>query len=91
VRVVVPDLEHAISLYATGQKDKMLFENFFVEDDDSYYARHKYMYDFEMLSVALKRVGFHDIRRCEFRKGRTPDLECLDNRPDESLFVEATR
>lgn len=91
VRVVVPDLAYALSLYAAGEKDRMLSDNFFVEDDDSYYARHKYMYDFDMLSDVLARVGFHDIRRCEFRKGRTPDLGNLDNRPDESLFVEATR
>ena len=91
VRVVVPDLAYALSLYAAGEKDRMLSDNFFVEDDDSYYARHKYMYDFGMLADALTRAGFHDVRRCEFRKGHTPDLGDLDNRPDESLFVEATR
>lgn len=91
VRVVVPDLAYALSLYSAGEKEKMLLDNFFVEDDDSYYARHKYMYDFAMLDDALTRAGFRDIRRCEFRKGHTPDLAGLDNRPDESLFVEATR
>jgi predicted SAM-dependent methyltransferase len=91
IRVVVPDLAYALSLYSAGEKEKMLLDNFFVEDDDSYYARHKYMYDFAMLDDALKRAGFHDIRRCEFRKGHAPDLASLDNRPDESLFVEATR
>ena len=91
VRVVVPDLAYAISLYDAGDKEKMLSDNFFVEDDDSYYARHKYMYDFQMLSDSLTRAGFHDVRRCCFRTGNTPDLDRLDNRPDESLFVEATR
>lgn len=91
VRIVVPDLAYALSLYAAGEKDKMLSDNFFVEDDNSYYARHKYMYDFDMLADALTRAGFHDIQRCEFRKGHTPDLDKLDNRPDESLFVEAVR
>ena len=69
----------------------MLGNYFFVEDDDSHYARHKYMYDFALLSEALSSAGFHDIRRCGYRQGATPDLEALDNRPDESLFVEATR
>lgn len=91
IRIVVPDLAYALSLYSAGEKQKMLLDNFFVEDDDSYYARHKYMYDFAMLEDVLKNVGFHDIRRCEFRKGHTPDLDKLDNRPDESLFVEAIR
>ena len=91
IRIVVPDLAYALSLYSAGEKQKMLLDNFFVEDDDSYYARHKYMYDFAMLEDVLKNVGFHDIRRCEFRQGHTPDLDKLDNRPDESLFAEATR
>jgi hypothetical protein len=88
---VVPDLAYALSLYSAGEKQKMLLDNFFVEDDDSFYARHKYMYDFAMLEDALKNAGFQNIRRCEFRQGHTPDLDKLDNRPDESLFVEATR
>jgi len=91
VRIAVPDLAIAMSLYSAGEKEKMLLDNFFVEDDDSYYARHKYMYDFEMLEDALKNAGFHNIRRCEFCQGQTPDLDILDNRPHESLFVEATR
>jgi predicted SAM-dependent methyltransferase len=91
IRIVVPDLAYALSLYSAGEKQKMLLDNFFVEDDDSYYARHKYMYDFAMLEDALKNAGFQNIRRCEFRQGLTPDLDKLDNRPDESLFVEATR
>lgn len=91
IRVVVPDLAYALSLYSAGEKEKMLLDNFFVEDDDSYYARHRYMYDFPMLEDALRRVGFHDVRLCDFRKGRTPDLVSLDNRPNESLFIEATR
>jgi predicted SAM-dependent methyltransferase len=91
IRIVVPDLAYALSLYSAGEKQKMLLDNFFVEDDDSYYARHKYMYDFSMLEDALKNAGFQNIRRCEFRQGLTPDLDKLDNRPDESLFVEATR
>jgi len=91
IRVSVPDLEYAISLYHAGKRREMLGNYFFVEDDDSHYARHKYMYDFALLSEALAEVGFRDIRRCGYRQGATPDLDMLDNRPDESLFVEATR
>jgi len=91
IRVSVPDLEYAISLYHEGKRHEMLGNYFFVEDDDSHYARHKYMYDFTLLSEALSSAGFHNVRRCRYRQGVTPDLEALDNRPDESLFVEATR
>ncbi|KAF0192543.1 MAG: S-adenosyl-L-methionine-dependent (SAM)-methyltransferase [Gammaproteobacteria bacterium] len=91
LRISVPDLEYAISLYKMGEKDKMLSAYFFVDDDDSHYARHKYMYDYDMLSSLLRLAGFQNIRRCDYRQGQTPDIDILDNRPDESLFVEAVK
>ena len=47
--------------------------------------------DFESLSKLLEDVGFIDIRRCGFQTGRAPSLEILDNRPEDSLYVEAMR
>lgn len=91
VRIALPDLEYACSLYASGEKGKMLENYFFVSGDDSYYARHKYMYDYPMFAELLSRTGFRDIRRCGFREGRTPDLELLDNRPEDTVFVEAIK
>jgi len=90
-RISIPDLEYAVSLYGKGEKERMLTAYFFVDDDDSYYARHKYMYDYEMIAAILGEIGFRDVCRCGFRQGRVPDLDLLDNREDESLFVEAFR
>lgn len=91
VRIAVPDLEFAVNLYRDGKKEKMLDDYFFVEDLASNLARHKYMYDFEMMSGILSALGFADIKRCDFRKGDAPDIELLDNRPEETLFIEARR
>ena len=91
VRMSVPDLEYALSLYAKGDKGKMLLNYFFVEDMESHYARHKYMYDFPMLEKTLKEIGFVEVRRCGYREGRVPDIAILDNRPEESLFIEALK
>ncbi|OEU66769.1 MAG: hypothetical protein BBJ57_13680 [Desulfobacterales bacterium PC51MH44] len=91
IRISIPDLEYALSLYKAGEKEKMLSAYFFVEDDNSYYARHKYMWDYDMIADALCQAGFQGIQRCNYRQGRTPDLEILDNRPHDSLFVEAVR
>lgn len=91
IRIAVPDLEFALSRYAAGEKEKMLTHYFFVDDDESHYARHKYMYDFAMLKQILEKTGFHEIRRCLFQEGIVPDLDILDNRVEDSLFVEATR
>ncbi len=90
-RVGVPDLAYAIAMYSAGKKEKMLSDYFFVDDKDSYYARHKYMYDFELLGKLLESAGFKDIKRCSYRKGDTPDLAVLDNRPEDTLFVEARK
>lgn len=52
---------------------------------------HKWMYDFESLELLLKNVGFRNIRRCEFRQGKVPDLDVLDNHEEFSLYVEAEK
>jgi len=36
-------------------------------------------------------AGFVNITRCTFRKGHVPDVEVLDNRPHETLYVEAQK
>jgi predicted SAM-dependent methyltransferase len=91
IRISVPDLEYAVSLYGSGKKKEMLEQYFFVEDDDSYYARHKYMYDFEILKNKLASAKFQNILRQTFQNGLTPDINILDNRPEDSLFVEAMK
>ncbi len=91
VRICVPDLAYAVSQYVAGEKIKMLENYFFVEDKDSFLARHKYMYDFELLKQALESVGFSEIVRCDYRTGKTPDIEKLDNREEETLFIEAVK
>lgn len=89
MRVAVPDLEYAIELYKKDGAKNMLENYFFVDDLNSYLARHKYMYDFVLLKEALEIAGFKNIVKCSFSVGAVPDLELLDNRPEETLFVEA--
>ena len=52
---------------------------------------HLYMYDFDSIAKLLSECGFKVINLCRFREGVTPDIDKLDNRPDESLFVEAQK
>ena len=91
IRISIPDLAYAVSLYSLGKKAEMLEDYFFVEGKGSYLARHKYMYDFELIKAALERTGFSKVTRCEYQQGITPDIKMLDVYPDVSLFVEATR
>jgi SAM-dependent methyltransferase len=91
IRISIPDLAYAISLYGLGRKTEMLEDYFFVSGRGSYLARHKYMYDFDLIKTALEQAGFSGVTRCEYGQGKTPDSEILDVYPDISLFVEATR
>lgn len=91
IRISIPDLAYAVSLYSIGRKTEMLDDFFFVEGKGSYLARHKYMYDFDLLKLALEEAGFSNVIRCEFQKGNTPDVQKLDVYPEVSLFVEAVR
>jgi len=89
IRISIPDLAYAVSLYDLGRKAEMLDDYFFVEGKGSYLARHKYMYDFELIKEALEKAGFSNVMRCEYQQGKTPDIETLDIYPEVSLFVEA--
>ncbi len=89
VRILVPDLEQAIAAYGEGRKEEALegiFEGWELGD----YARHRYMYDYDLLAGMLERVGFTGVRRRQAREGLVPDLDVLDRR-ENSLFVEAAR
>jgi hypothetical protein len=39
----------------------------------------------------LREAGFSEVQRCRYREGRCPDLDRLDNRPEETLFMEAVK
>ncbi len=89
VRIAIPDLEYAISLYPQ-EKDKMLNDYFFVQEKPVY-SKHKYMYDFDLISDILLETGFKGITKCNYRNSffDFPDINLLDNRPKDTLFVEA--
>ena len=88
-RVCVPDLKHAVDLYSCGKKEAAL-EYFFAMRRNPL-SQHRYMYDFELLSKYLVEAGFIDVKRCSFKRGQVPDVEVLDCREDETLFVEAVK
>lgn len=90
VRICVPDLEHAVDLYRRGEKEAAL-EYFFQPRSAGYYRQHRYLYDFELMRGLLEEAGLRDVRRRAFREGMVPDLDVLDNRPEETLYVEAVK
>jgi len=89
IRICVPDLKHAFELYSLGQREASL-EYFFAASRNPL-SRHRYMYDFELLSRYLAEAGFSDVKLCSYKQGRVPDIEILDCRADETLYVEAIK
>jgi SAM-dependent methyltransferase len=89
-RICVPDLSHALALFGEGKKEKAL-EYFFSSSRVGHWNRHQYLYDFELLRDALQEGGFFRVLRRHYRHGEVPDLDVLDNRPEETLYVEAQK
>ncbi len=90
VRIVVPDLDAIVSLLKKGkttQALKGLYEDYKIAEFDT----HKYSYNFDILKNELSRVGFKKIIKCSFKQGELPDINKLDNRQEESLFLEAKK
>lgn len=88
-RICVPDLAYAVSMYESGRKEEALA--YFFSEKRQPEAQHHYMYDFELLEALLLKAGFSSVERCSYREGRVPDIDQLDNRPEETLYVEASK
>ena len=89
-RIVVPDLAYYVDLYQRGSREEAV-SGIFAAGVQGPLGRHRYMYDEAGLRALADEAGFTEMRRCAFREGRTPDLAILDNRQDESLYVELRR
>jgi SAM-dependent methyltransferase len=90
LRLVVPDLAYFLDMYEAGDKRDAI-SGIFAADVPGSLSSHRYMYDEELLSQALREAGFNGAARCRFRQGGMPDLHLLDNREAESLHVEVVK
>jgi predicted SAM-dependent methyltransferase len=89
-RVVAPSLRWAISLFDEERPEVML-EAIFEHDHSNPKNRHQWMYTAASLSRLMKDMGFVDVRECAYQEGRLPDLKSLDNRPENSIYVEGVK
>lgn len=100
LRLGVPDLGRALDAFLRGDR-----AYFHVPDSDAatiggklvaqlvWYGSVRTPFTFDALEELLLRAGFVAVRRCAFGEthGPCPAITRLDNRPRESLFVEAER
>jgi predicted SAM-dependent methyltransferase len=105
LRIVVPDGQHVIETYTRIKAGEPLA---FPADDNEYFTflstpmtevnrafycyGHRFIYDYDTLSMLLEKVGFISIRRSVYQEGADPAL-LIDSarRRGGSLYVEATR
>lgn len=90
MRVSVPDLTVMVGNYQIDEPDafvKAVFEIDHVNTKN----RHHWMYAEKSMREALVSAGFVNVTRCQYRQGKCPDLQLLDNRPEHSLFMEADK
>jgi predicted SAM-dependent methyltransferase len=90
VRTAVPDLDHFIASYDPTNPDRFVADAFQIEAR-GIKNRHHWMYNRNSLTRLFAEQGFQEVKVCGYREGKCADLELLDNRPDESLYVEALK
>jgi len=91
LRVAVPDLDAVVAAYDPVDPDTFLSGLY--EGNScraSRASQHRWQYNAGSLEALLKRAGFCDIERCDYREGRCPDVERIEHRR-WSLFMEAVK
>ncbi|SRR5579884_35640 len=100
LRLSLPDLDRAIDAYV--HKNPAYF---YVKDDEvttlsgklivqmTWYGSSRCMFTYEFARELLLRAGFQSVTRCELKQtaSRYPEIVELDDRPRDSLFIEATK
>lgn len=56
-----------------------------------YGASHRYMYDWPTLRTVLHETGFGEVIHQKYQVSLDPELSLLDNRPEDSLHVDAVK
>jgi predicted SAM-dependent methyltransferase len=98
VRIVVPDLAlgarrylGALQVDASDSQAAARFLNWMQLNKPGSRDPHLWMYDAPSLAAALTTAGFYKVIVCEYKHGRVPDCDILDNRPNDSLHIEAEK
>ncbi len=53
--------------------------------------RCRFVHDFESLALLFERAGFSQIERKRYLESDIPEIEAIDNRPEQMFFLEARK
>jgi SAM-dependent methyltransferase len=90
VRFAVPDLDLYVRGYSREDPNAML-AGILENQGRSSKNRHQWMYTEPTLVVLLKEYGFIDVTPCAYKIGKCEELEIIDNRPENSIYVEGIK
>jgi predicted SAM-dependent methyltransferase len=100
LRLVLPDLDKGIQAYQAGDDAYFQVDPAEVTSRGGrfifhmlWYGYSKALFTVDFVEELLRQAGFSESRRCRFRQTQSnfPDIVTLDNREQESLFVEARK
>ena len=91
LRLAVPDLDEVVAQYDPSDPDGFLAGLYDAHSGRrSRNSLHRWMYNAFSLEELLRRVGFREVERCEYRQGRCPDVEQIETR-QWSLYMEGIK
>lgn len=100
LRLGLPDLELAFRAWQKNDIDYFLIDDNHVRTLSgklivqlTWFGRSRCQFTFEFIEELLTRNGYVEVTRCSYQQTGTtlPGITALDDRPLESLFVEARR
>lgn len=90
-RVVVPDLEKVVAGFDPEAPESFLNSVFEAATRSAVKNGHHWGFTGPSIRKLFRSHGFAEAEIVAYRVGRCPDIDVLDNRPDESLFFEAVK
>lgn len=100
LRLVLPDLDRAIDAYRRGESGYFKVDPGEVESLGGrlivqmlWYGYSRSLFTGDFAEELLEKGGFEQVRRCRYRQTASSFAEIveLDNREDESLYIEARK
>lgn len=91
LRIVLPDLDYVIKLY--DSKDPTKFLEYMYENHKKTLSKnaHKWMYSAEYCKSILEKNNFRNVKICKYQQTSFEPFKLLDNRKDESIYIEAIK
>ena len=100
LRVSLPDLDKGIAAYQSNNWDYFLIPDEEVKSIGSklivqllWYGYSRTLFTYDFIEEVLYKAGFSSVSRCSYTVTNSahPGIVDLDNREEESLFVEAVK